>query len=105
MFKGTFTALVTPFKGGQVDFDSLEGLIDDQLQGGIQGLVVCGTTAESPTLTEREKLQILDVACMKASGKVPIIFGSGSNNTTEAIEFASFAKQVGADASFAVAEV
>lgn len=85
MFKGAWTALVTPFKEGKVDFESLGRVVDDQLSGGINGLVVCGTTAESPTLIETEQLQILDFVCKQVDKKVPILFGSGSNNTEKTI--------------------
>ena len=85
MFTGVFTALVTPFKDGEVDFDSLGKLVDDQLNNGIQGLVVCGTTGESATLTEEEQFKVLDFVCKKVDKKVPLIFGSGSNNTAKTI--------------------
>ncbi len=86
MFSGVITALVTPFQNGGVDYKSLENLIDQQLSQGIQGFVVCGTTAESPTLSEEEQLLILDFVCNKVKGQVPIIFGSGSNSTQKTIE-------------------
>ncbi len=87
MFKGVFTALITPFKNNEVDYDSLDRLINDQLKNGIQGFVVCGTTGESVTLTEEEQLQVLDFVCNKVKGKVPILFGSGSNNTDKTIKW------------------
>ncbi len=87
MFKGTWTALVTPFQDGQVDFESLEKLVDDQLKNGIQGFVVCGTTGESATLTPDEQLKVLDFVCKKVDKHVPILFGSGSNNTAKTIEW------------------
>ena len=86
MFQGVYTALVTPFKNGKVDFESLGSLVTQQLQGGIQGLVVCGTTGESATLSEEEQFEILDFICKKVDKTVPIIFGSGSNNTAKTIE-------------------
>jgi len=86
MFSGVFTALITPFKSGAIDYESLKKLIEHQMAGGIQGFVVCGTTAESPTLSNIEKLEILDFILAEVKGKVPIIFGSGSNCTRSTIE-------------------
>jgi len=85
MFKGVFTALITPFKDGAIDMDSLGRLVDDQLNGHIQGLVVCGTTGESATLSETEQFQVLDFVCKKVDKRVPILFGSGTNNTAKTI--------------------
>lgn len=87
MFKGVFTALVTPFNNQAVDFESLEKLLEDQLKGGIQGLVVCGTTGESATLTDEEQLKVLDFVCKKVDGQVPVLFGSGTNNTEKTIQW------------------
>ncbi len=85
MFNGVYTALVTPFKDGQVDFESLGRLIDNQIQEGIQGFIVCGTTGESATLSSEEQLDVLDFVCKKVDKKIPILFGSGSNNTAKTI--------------------
>ena len=85
-FRGVFTALVTPFLDGKIDFPSLEKLIDQQLGQGIQGFVVCGTTGESPTLSRKEQFEILKFVCDKVEKKVPILFGSGSNSTETTIE-------------------
>jgi 4-hydroxy-tetrahydrodipicolinate synthase len=93
MFRGVFTALVTPFKEGKIDFTSLENLIVQQLEGGIQGFVVCGTTGESVTLTEDEQFQILDFVCQKVNKRVPILFGSGTNNTAKTIALSKKACQ------------
>ena len=86
MFTGVYTALITPFKNGAIDFNSLDKLVQFQLDQGIQGLVVCGTTGESATLNEKEQFEILDFVCKKVEKKVPILFGSGSNNTSKTIE-------------------
>ncbi len=87
MFKGVFTALLTPFKNQEVDYPSLEKLINHQLEQGIQGFVVCGTTGESATLTPEEQLEVLDFVCKKVNKQVPILFGSGSNNTKKTVEW------------------
>ncbi len=85
MLSGVFTALVTPFKEGKIDFSSLENLVNNQLQAGIHGFVVCGTTGESVTLSEEEQFKVLSFVCEKAKGKVKILFGSGSNSTSKTI--------------------
>ncbi len=86
MFKGVFTALVTPFKDNEVDFESLDRLVEQQLKGGIQGFVVNGTTGESVTLSEDEQFKVLDFVCKKVEKRIPILFGSGSNNTEKTIK-------------------
>ena len=86
MFKGVWTALVTPFVNGKIDFESLKNVVEDQINGGINGLVVCGTTAESPTLSDSEQFEILDYVCKVVDKRVPIVFGSGSNNTAATVE-------------------
>jgi len=86
MFQGVYTALITPFSNGNIDYDSLKTLIRHQLENGIQGFVVCGTTGESPTLSSEEKLQVLEFVCKETAGAVPILFGSGSNCTRTTIE-------------------
>ena len=93
MFEGVFTALVTPFDNNKIDFESLKKLIAAQLDAGIQGFVVCGTTAESPTLSEDEQLEILEFVCKEVGGQVPIIFGSGSNSTSKSIAMSQRASQ------------
>ena len=85
MFKGVYTALVTPFKNGEIDKASLGKLVDNQLNNNIQGLVVCGTTAESATLSEGEQFEVLDFVCQKVQGRVPLFFGSGTNCTAKTI--------------------
>lgn len=102
MFKGSMPALVTPFKNGAVDFNTLKQLVDWQIAEGSSGLVPVGTTGESPTLTHAEHEQVIEVVVKAAAGRVPVIAGAGSNNTAEAIRFVEHAKAVGADAALVV---
>ena len=95
---GVFTALVTPFKNGKVDEDALKGLIEFQLQEGVDGLVPCGTTGEAPTLSYEEHERVIELTVKYAGGSVPVIAGTGSNSTKEAIELTEGAKRLGADA-------
>ncbi len=97
MFRGAYTALVTPFKNGQIDYSAFEALIENQMTKGIDGLVPCGTTGESPTLTEKEHGEVIAFAVKTARKRVPIIAGTGSNSTAEAIQLTRHAKEVGAD--------
>lgn len=101
-FKGVLTALATPFKDHQVDVPSLQKLVKNQLNEGIHGLIILGTTAESPTLTHKEKKQIFDVVQVEVSGQVPLVVGVGSNSTIDAIEKAQEAINWGADALLCV---
>ena len=93
IFKGAATALVTPFKNGNIDFTAYEKLINMQLTAGIDALVVCGTTGEASTLTIEEKIELVNFTINKVNKKVPIIVGTGSNNTEHAI---SVSKQISA---------
>lgn len=103
MFKGAITALITPFNDdGSIDFDSFEKLIEDQISKGISGILPVGTTGESPTLTHEENLKVVEAAIKVAAGRVPVIAGTGSNSTSEAIEMTKVAKEMGADASLQV---
>lgn len=95
--KGVFTALVTPFKNGKVDEDALKGLIEFQLKEGVDGLVPCGTTGEAPTLSYEEHERVIELTVKYANGSVPVIAGTGSNSTKEAIELTESAKRLGAD--------
>lgn len=102
--KGTITALITPFKKDlSVDFDALKKLIDFQIEGGVEGLVICGSTGESATLSSKEKLACITTAIEHNAGRVTIIAGTGSNNTQESADLTMLAKQIGADASLLVA--
>lgn len=100
--KGTFTALVTPFKAGKVDYASLEKLVKHQLTGGIDGFVINGTTGESPTLTSTEKAEVFKVVRALCSPGTPLIMGTGSNNTAQTIEDSRRAEDLGADAILVV---
>ncbi len=102
MFTGAMVALVTPFQDGQVDFKTLDKLIEFQLENGIDAIVPVGTTGESPTLSHEEHKKVIERVVKVAKGKTPVIAGTGSNSTAEAIELTVFAKRVGADASLQV---
>ena len=102
MFTGTLVAMITPFQDGKVDFRTLEELIEFHLQSDTDGLVPCGTTGESPTLTHSEHKQVIERVVKAAGGKIPVLAGTGSNSTAEAIELTAFAKKAGADASLQV---
>ncbi|AHY47939.1 dapA: dihydrodipicolinate synthase [Rubrobacter radiotolerans] len=102
MFSGTFTALITPFKNGEVDVEALEGLVEFQIEGGVSGLVPCGTTGESPTLSEAEDRVVIETVVRVANGRVPVIAGTGSNSTDMAIKYTKMAQEVGADGSLQV---
>ena len=102
MFAGAMTALITPFRDGQVDFKTLDELIEFQLEGGIDGIVPVGTTGESPTLTHDEHKKVIERVVKTVAGQVPVIAGAGSNSTAEAIELTAFAKKIGADATLQV---
>ena len=98
MFKGSFTALVTPFKSGKVDEATFERFVDWQIAQGSNGLVPVGTTGESPTLSHDEHKRVVEICIAVANKRVPVIAGAGSNSTAEAIELTQFAKKAGADA-------
>ncbi len=97
IFKGAATALITPFKDGAVDYAALEGLLEFQIQGGINALVICGTTGEPATLDDVEHKKVLEFAIEKVNKRVPVIAGTGSNNTQYAIDLSRFAEKAGAD--------
>ena len=102
MFKGSFTALITPFQGGKVDEKAYQSLVEWQISSGTHGLVPCGTTGESPTLSHDEHMRVTELCLEAAHGKVPVIAGAGSNSTEEAIMLTRHAKQAGADAALIV---
>lgn len=95
-------ALITPFNNGEVDFNTLDELVHFHLKSGTDGIVPCGTTGESPTLSHPEHKQVIERVVKIVNHKVPVIVGTGSNSTAEAIELTAFAKKVGADASLQV---
>tara|TARA_R110002124_G_scaffold95963_9_gene240300 strand:+ start:2496 stop:3371 length:876 start_codon:yes stop_codon:yes gene_type:complete len=102
MFRGSLPALVTPFKDGAVDYETLAAFVDWQISEGSSGLVPVGTTGESPTLTHDEHEQVIEAVVKHAAGRVPVIAGAGSNNTVESIRFLQHAEAVGADAGLVV---
>jgi 4-hydroxy-tetrahydrodipicolinate synthase len=102
-FHGTFTAMITPFSGETVDFAAVEAFVQWQIAEGVHGLVPCGTTGESPTLAHAEHKRIVEVTVKAAAGKVPVMAGTGSNATAEAIDFTRHAEKAGADAVLVVA--
>lgn len=102
MFTGAMVALITPFQDGEVDFGTLDELIDFQIENGIDGLVPVGTTGESPTLSYEEHKQVIERVVKGATGSVPVIAGAGANSTAEAIELTAYAKKIGADATLQV---
>ncbi len=102
MFKGAFSALVTPFKNDQVDESALKTHVKNQIDGGIDGLVPCGTTGESATLTHEEHDRVVELVIEAADGKVPVIAGAGSNSTKETIKLTSHAEKAGADAALLI---
>ena len=96
MWRGCLTALVTPFRGGEIDFAALERLVEAQIAGGVHGLVPCGSTGESATLTHDEHIEVVEAVVRFARGRVPVIAGTGSNSTAEAIRLTRAAEEVGA---------
>lgn len=102
MFSGSLVALVTPFAEGQVDYETLRELVEFQVQSGTDGIVPVGTTGESPTLSHEENNEVVRVVVEEVAGRVPVIAGTGSNSTAEAIDMTRHAKAVGADGSLQV---
>ena len=100
--EGSMVAMITPFANGQVDYDALGRLIDFQIDNGTQGLVPCGTTGESPTLSHEEHDKVIAYTVERAAGRVPVIAGTGSNSTAEAVSLTRHAYEAGADACLIV---
>jgi 4-hydroxy-tetrahydrodipicolinate synthase len=102
MFKGSFVAIITPFKNGKLDEESLRKLVNFQIDNGTDGIVPCGTTGESATLTYEEHERVIKIVVEEAKGRVPVIAGTGSNNTKEAIDLTAAAKELGADGALVI---
>jgi len=102
MFKGSITALITPFKDGLIDEPAFQSFVDWQIKQGSHGLVPCGTTGESPTLSHQEHNRVVQLCVEAAAGRVPVIAGAGSNSTMEAVALTRHAEQAGADAVLVV---
>ncbi|HJO22816.1 MAG: 4-hydroxy-tetrahydrodipicolinate synthase [Myxococcota bacterium] len=102
MFEGVFTALVTPFRDGEIDAPALHALVDHQIDAGIDGVVPCGSTGESATLSHAEHRRVVEIAVEAAGGRIPVVAGTGSNNTREAIELTLHAKEAGADGALLI---
>ena len=102
MFSGSIVALVTPFKNGEVDEAKLKELVEFHLENGTDGIVPCGTTGESPTLSHKEHERVIDITIEVVAGRVPVIAGTGSNATSEALSLTKHAKKAGADGSLLI---
>ena len=102
MFSGTMVALATPFEDGQVDWKKLDELVDFQLSEGTDGIVPMGTTGESATLSHPEHERVIEAVVKRVGGKVPVVVGTGSNSTSEAVRLTAFARKVGVDAALMV---
>jgi 4-hydroxy-tetrahydrodipicolinate synthase len=102
MFKGSFTALITPFRDNTFDEDAFRKLVDRQIEGGTHGLVPVGTTGESPTLSHDEHMRVVEVCVAQVAGRVPVVAGAGSNSTSEAVELVKHAKSAGASGALVV---
>ena len=102
-FHGSMVAIVTPFKGGKVDEKTLVKLVDYQIKSGTDGIIPCGTTGESPTLSYKEHERVIEIVVKAAKGRVPVVAGTGSNSTDEAIFLTKFAKKGGGEGAPLVA--
>lgn len=102
MFRGSIVAIITPFKGGKVDEEALRDLIEFQINNGTDGIVPCGTTGESATLSHEEHERVIALTIEAVNGRVPVIAGTGSNNTAEAVRLTRHAKKAGANAALLI---
>lgn len=103
MFRGSLTALITPFSHNRLDESALRKMVNWQIENGTHGLVAVGTTGESPTLSEKEHKRVVEIVVEETAGRIPVIAGAGSNNPQEAVKYARFAEEVGADGLLCVA--
>src|SRR3989440_4836801 len=103
MFRGTFTAVVTPFRNDAIDFAALEKLIEAQIAAGITGVVAVGTTGESPTLTHAEREEVISATVRVAKGRCTVFAGTGSYSTRDAVEATRTAQKLGVDGALVVA--
>ena len=103
MNTNTYTALITPFKNNQIDEKAFSNLIEFQIKNDIDGIVPCGTTGESPTLSHEEHNRLVEIAVKVAGGKIKVMAGTGSNSTSEAVAMTNHAKKIGADSCLIVA--
>ena len=101
-FSGTYTALITPFRDGKIDVPAYQSLIERQIVGGVDGIVPCGTTGESPTLDTDEHLDVIRLAVEFAAGRCEVVAGTGSNATAEAVELTAAAEKLGATGSLQI---
>ncbi|MEO8605107.1 MAG: 4-hydroxy-tetrahydrodipicolinate synthase [bacterium] len=101
-FPGTLTALITPFADGKIDGAALERIVDDQIANGSNGLVPCGSTGESATMSHDEHIEVIKLVVARAKGRIPVVAGTGSNSTAEAIRLTEGAKRAGADAALLI---
>jgi 4-hydroxy-tetrahydrodipicolinate synthase len=102
MFKGSLVALITPFKNGAVDEKRFQSFVEWQIAEGTHGVIPCGTTGESPTLSHEEHKRVVELTVEVAKGRIPVIAGTGSNSTAEAIRLTAFAREVGADGALLI---
>ncbi len=102
MFHGTMTALVTPFRSGRIDEDAFRAHLDRQIEAGVEAVIPAGTTGEAATLSHAEHKRLIEIAVQHVNGRVPVIAGTGSNNTAESIELTQAAKDLGADAALLI---
>src|SRR5512136_3226819 len=102
MFKGSIVAIITPFKNGALDEDKLRSLVEFQIVNGTDAIVPCGTTGEASTLDYNEHYRVIEIVIQQARKRVPVIAGTGSNSTTEAIEITARTREIGADGALLV---
>ncbi len=102
MFKGSMVAIITPFKNGKLDEETLRKLVNFHIENGTDGIIPCGTTGESATLSYEEHEKVIEIVVDEAKGKIPVIAGTGSNNTVEAVHLTKAAKDIGADAALVI---